>query len=92
MTGLQVAHQPGQWMIWAGCLLLVTGLAMALYFSHIRIWGIVATDRKVWLALLWADNRANIARTLAQLDELTDEAQTVLAEVSGEIVEDAPAA
>ena len=46
MTGLQVAHEPGQWLIWGGCLLLTTGLMMALYLSHIRIWGIVAKDSK----------------------------------------------
>jgi cytochrome c biogenesis protein len=46
MTGLQVAHEPGQNLIWAGCLLLTTGLMMALYMSHIRIWGVVARDRK----------------------------------------------
>jgi cytochrome c biogenesis protein len=46
VTGLQVAHEPGQGLIWAGCLLLVGGLMMALYLSHIRIWGVTATDRK----------------------------------------------
>jgi len=46
VTGLQVAHQPGQWPIWAGCLMLTCGLMMALYFSHIRIWGVVAADLK----------------------------------------------
>jgi cytochrome c biogenesis protein len=46
MTGLQVAHEPGQWLIWAGCLLLTGGLMMALYLSHIRIWGVVGNDRK----------------------------------------------
>jgi cytochrome c biogenesis protein len=46
MTGLQVAHEPGQGLIWAGCCLLTGGLMMALYFSHIRIWGVVVRDRK----------------------------------------------
>jgi len=46
MTGLQVAHEPGQGLIWAGCLLLTGGLMMALYWSHIRIWGVVARDRR----------------------------------------------
>ena len=93
MTGLQVAHQPGQWLIWAGCLLLVTGLAMALYFSHIRIWGIVATDRKGQPALLLGGQpskyRENFERTF---HHLADEVNSALAEVSGEIAEDAPAA
>lgn len=46
MTGLQVAHEPGQWLIWFGCLTLVGGLMMALYMSHIRIWAVQAKDAK----------------------------------------------
>jgi len=44
MTGLQVAYEPGQWLIWAGCLTLTGGLMMALYLSHIRVWGVVGRD------------------------------------------------
>jgi cytochrome c biogenesis protein len=93
MTGLQVAHQPGQWLIWAGCLLLVTGLTMALYLSHIRIWGIVATDRKGQPALLLGGQpskyRENFER---KFNELTDEVQLILGQASENIEEDAPAA
>ena len=92
-TGLQVAHQPGQWLIWTGCLLLVLGLTMALYLSHIRIWGIVANDRSGRPALLLGGQpskyRENFERKFI---ELSDEVQKVLAEVSGEFEEDAPAA
>jgi cytochrome c biogenesis protein len=52
MTGLQVARQPGQNLIWGGCLLLTAGLMMALYMSHVRIWGVVGRDRKGQPALL----------------------------------------
>jgi cytochrome c biogenesis protein len=52
MTGLQVARQPGQNLIWGGCLLLTVGLMMALYMSHVRIWGVVGRDRKGQPALL----------------------------------------
>jgi cytochrome c biogenesis protein len=93
MTGLQVAHQPGQWLIWAGCLLLVTGLTMALYLSHIRIWGIVGTDRKGQPALLLGGQpskyRENFER---KFHELTDEVQIVLGPSSENFEEDAPAA
>ena len=51
-TGLQVAHEPGQNLIWGGCLLLTAGLMMALYMSHIRVWGVVGRDRKGRPALL----------------------------------------
>jgi cytochrome c biogenesis protein len=52
MTGLQVAHEPGQNLIWGGCLLLTAGLMMALYMSHVRIWGVIGRDRKGRPALL----------------------------------------
>lgn len=93
MTGLQVAHQPGQWMIWSGCLLLVLGLTMALYLSHIRIWGIVGADRKGNPALLLGGQpskyRENFER---KFHELTDEVQAVLKEIPAENLEDASAA
>jgi cytochrome c biogenesis protein len=52
MSGLQVAHEPGQNLIWGGCLLLTAGLMMALYMSHLRIWGVLGRDRKGRPALL----------------------------------------
>jgi cytochrome c biogenesis protein len=45
-SGLQVAKQPGKELIWGGCLLLSLGLVLALYFVHVRIWGVVARDSK----------------------------------------------
>ena len=66
---------------------------MALYLSHIRIWGIVAADRKGQPALLLGGQpskyRENFER---KFHELTDEVEAALAQVSGEIGEDAPAA
>ena len=92
-TGLQVAHEPGQWLIWAGCLLLTTGLMMALYLSHIRIWGAVGTSRKGQPALLLGGQpskyRENFER---KFHALTDEVESALAQVPGEIREAAPAA
>ncbi len=93
MTGLQVAHEPGQWLIWAGCLLLTTGLMMALYLSHIRIWGIVAADKVGRQSLLLGGQpskyRENFER---KFHELTDEVEAALVQVPGEIREIAPAA
>ncbi len=93
MTGLQVAHEPGQWLIWAGCLLLTTGLMMALYLSHIRIWGIVAADRKGQPVLLLGGQpskyRENFERKFHQL---TNAIEAALVQARDEISEDAPAA
>ena len=93
MTGLQVAHEPGQWLIWGGCLLLVTGLMMALYFSHIRIWGIVAKDKAGREALLLGGQpskyRENFER---KFHELTNEVEAALVQAPAESAEDVPAA
>ena len=45
-TGLQVAKQPGKELIWGGCLILVSGLILALYMVHVRIWGVVGRNAK----------------------------------------------
>ncbi|WP_129124550.1 cytochrome c biogenesis protein ResB [Geomonas oryzae] len=37
-TGLQVAHDPGVWVVWAGCFLMVVGICMAFFMSHKRVW------------------------------------------------------
>ncbi|MGO8789857.1 MAG: cytochrome c biogenesis protein ResB [Terriglobia bacterium] len=92
-TGLQVAREPGQWLIWAGCLLLTTGLMMALYLSHIRIWGVAAVDRKGQPVLLLGGQpskyRENFER---KFHELTDEVAVALAPGPQEMSESAPAA
>lgn len=52
VSGLQVAKQPGQHLIWAGCLILTVGLGMALYLSHMCVWGVVGRDEAGNPALL----------------------------------------
>lgn len=37
-TGLQVAKDPGVWVVWLGCTLMVIGICMAFFFSHKRVW------------------------------------------------------
>ncbi|KAF0220103.1 MAG: cytochrome c bioproteinis [Geobacteraceae bacterium] len=37
-TGLQVAKDPGVWVVWVGCLLMVVGIYAAFFMSHRRIW------------------------------------------------------
>lgn len=37
-TGLQVVHDPGVWVIWIGCGLMVLGLWFAFFVSHRRLW------------------------------------------------------
>jgi cytochrome c biogenesis protein len=44
-TGLQVAKDPGVWVVWSGCALMVIGICMAFFISHKRIWIRVANGR-----------------------------------------------
>lgn len=37
-TGLQVAKDPGVWVVWIGCILMVVGIYVAFFMSHRRIW------------------------------------------------------
>jgi len=37
-TGLQVAKDPGVWIVYIGCALMMIGLYMAFFMSHKRIW------------------------------------------------------
>ena len=37
-TGLQVKKDPGVWVVWLGCTLLMIAIALTFYTSHRRIW------------------------------------------------------
>ncbi len=37
-TGLQVTKDPGVWVVWVGCGLMIIGLIVCFFFSHQRIW------------------------------------------------------
>ncbi len=37
-TVLQVARDPGVWVVWIGCILLILGTIMAFFVPHRRLW------------------------------------------------------
>ncbi len=43
-TGLQVKADPGVWVIWLGCLLLVVGMMLAFYWQPIVVSGIITKN------------------------------------------------
>jgi cytochrome c biogenesis protein len=45
-TGLQVNKDPGVWMVWTGCIILVAGIMMAFFTSHKKFWVRIGKDRK----------------------------------------------
>jgi cytochrome c biogenesis protein len=46
-TGLQVAKDPGVWVVWLGCALMTIGICMAFFMSHNRVWIRIAGGRAV---------------------------------------------
>jgi len=46
-TGLQVAKDPGVWVVWSGCALMVIGIIMAFFMSHKRVWIRLVNGRAV---------------------------------------------
>ncbi len=57
-TGLEVSHEPAQWAVWAGAVMLVLGLGVVFYLVHIRCWAVPAHDARGRL-VLWVGAGAN---------------------------------
>jgi len=45
-TGLQVNKDPGVWVVWTGCIMMVVGIMMAFFTSHRKLWIRIGTDKK----------------------------------------------
>ncbi len=58
-TGLQVSHEPGQWGVWSGVVLLGIGLAFVFYVVHMRFWAVPVFDPKTGKYSLWIGGTAN---------------------------------
>lgn len=67
-TGLQVAKDPGVWVVWLGCALMVVGICMAFFLSHKRLWVRVVNGR-VTIGGTASKNPANFQLLF---DELTE--------------------
>ena len=57
-TGLQVSHEPGQWAVWAGVVLMALGLTFVFYVVHMRFWVVPIVDAR-GRTLLWVGGMAN---------------------------------
>lgn len=74
-TGLQVAHEPGQWAVWAGVILMGVGLVLAFYFVHIRFWVVPVSDGRgrmvIWAGASASKNREDLEKRFGSLvDEI----------------------
>ncbi|KAB0670191.1 cytochrome c biogenesis protein ResB [Oryzomonas sagensis] len=67
-TGLQVAKDPGVWVVWLGCTLMVCGLFIAFFMSHKRVWIVVSKG----YARMYGNASKNQAAFQMQFEELSD--------------------
>lgn len=58
-TGLQVSHEPGQWAVWSGVVLMGVGLVFVFYVVHMRFWVVPVRDPKAGNYSLWIGGSAN---------------------------------
>lgn len=71
-TGLQVAKDPGVWVVYIGCGLMLTGLFVAFFLSHQRIWVSIRQEGNTVHTLLCGTsnkNKIGFERNFAQLRE-----------------------
>jgi len=70
-TGLEVSHQPGQFGVWFGVVLMAIGLLIAFYTQHSRIWAAIAVDDKggnlLWLGGTTNKNRERFQAKFEQI-------------------------
>ncbi len=57
-TGLEVSHEPGQWAVWAGVVVMGFGLVVVFYLVHSRVWVVPVRDARGRLQL-WVGGTAN---------------------------------
>jgi len=89
-TGLQVSHEPGQWGVWAGVVLIGVGLAFVFYVVHMRFWVVPVCDPKTGKYSLWIGGTANRNRDAFEqrfnhLVELVDEELKTRTAVTGQV-------
>ncbi len=58
-TGLEVSHEPGQWGVWAGVVLMGVGLVFVFYVVHMRFWAVPVRDDKTGQTVLWVGGSTN---------------------------------
>jgi cytochrome c biogenesis protein len=74
-TGLQVTRDPGVWVVWIGCGLMIFGFIISFFFSHRKVWVRIpkgkfeAAGQVIVLAGTASKNRVAFEKTFHRLAE-----------------------
>jgi cytochrome c biogenesis protein len=68
-TGLSVTKDPGVWVVWVGCGLMIFGLIVSFFFSHQRVWMRIpkSSGGEIILAGSANKNRVSFEKTFGEL-------------------------
>ncbi len=58
-TGLQVAQDPGVWVVYLGCLLMLVGLYVSFFMSHRKIWFVVKNSGSATSIIMYGTTNKN---------------------------------
>jgi len=58
-TGLQVAKDPGVWIVYIGCGMMILGLFVAFFMSHRRIWVLLKPEEDAYSVTLAGSSNKN---------------------------------
>ncbi len=71
-SGLQVTKDPGVWVVWVGCFLMMGGFSMAFLLSHRRVW-VRLTEKagETWVEIAGSSHRdrAGFEKELEKIDQ-----------------------
>jgi cytochrome c biogenesis protein len=59
-TGLQVTKDPGVWVVWVGCSLMIIGLIISFFFSHQRVWVKIPKGERGEMVMAGATNKNRV--------------------------------
>jgi cytochrome c biogenesis protein len=88
-TGLQVSHEPGQWAVWCGVVLMAVGLTFVFYVVHMRFWVVPVLDAR-GRTMLWVGGTANRNRDAFE-HKFKNLIEQIQKELKSEFVAPAPA-
>ncbi|MFZ5774229.1 MAG: cytochrome c biogenesis protein ResB [Thermodesulfobacteriota bacterium] len=79
-TGLQATKDPGVWVVYFGCALMLAGLYVAFFLSHRRVWIYIDQDAercRVLVAGTSSKNKLGFEKEFAALTEQLDRCSTL---------------
>jgi len=75
-SGLQATKDPGVWVVWSGCSLMIAGFFMVLFLSHRRIWvrlGEEGKGTRVDIGGVSHRNRLGFEKDMAKIEQALQE-------------------